>query len=1038
MVSVPAMAQDEYEPGSDGEAGSARSSDLVLWYDEPAGDWENHGLPIGNGHLGGVVFGEVGTERIQFNEKTLWSGGPAPGRNYTNGNWVSPRPDALEQARQLIEDETEVAPGRITQLLGQGRVGYGSYSTFGELRLDFGDAGQAEDYVRDLDIENAVATVGYTLDGVRYTREYFASYPAGVMVMRLSADRAASLDVTISQTVPSGRANTEFSRDGGRLTVAGNLDDNQLRFESQVDVRAEGGTVGGTQDTVTVEGADVITIVLGAGTDYSDEYPAYRGDDPHLRVTETVDAAAATSYQQLRAAHVADHRELFERFALDLGQQVPDIPTDELLSAYAAGSLTAEHARHLEVLYGQYGRYLLIASSRPGSLPANLQGVWAQGTSNPWSADYHVNINLQMNYWPAEVTNLAETAEPLHEFIDALRAPGRVSAREMFDADGWVVHNETNPFGFTGVHDWSTAFWFPEANGWLTRHLWEHYLFTQDDQFLAETAYPIMKEAAEFWLDFLVEDPRDGTLVVSPSFSPEHGPYTAGAAMSQQIVWDLLTTTIAAGELLDADESFLADVRQTLDQLDPGLRIGSWGQLQEWKTDIDDPGNQHRHVSHLYALHPGNQIDPQTSPEYTEAAKVSLNARGDGGTGWSKAWKINFWARLLDGDRAHKMLREQLTGSTLPNLWDTHPPFQIDGNFGGTAGMAEMLVQSHADDIHVLPALPGDWRDGSFDGLRARGAVTVGADWRAGAPTEVRVRPDNDGELAVRHDSFTGPVVVLRGDGRPMDFVADSGVVTFTARAGETYRIVPQVHVSVDAPGSLHAPGAEIPVSVTVAASGRNLGVTRVSLRLPDGWSVEPETVRLAPVRPRLARTAEFVVGVPADTPDGTYGLSAHVASDDWSVSADTSVHVGRVNLALHKSAGQSSTAFGGAAGRAVDGNTGGSYGGGSVTHTDFQDEAWWQVDLGAAEPISRISIWNRTDCCAERLTDFYVHVSESPFASTSLADTLADEAVWSYHHAGQGGTPSVVEVGQQGRYVRVQLAGTNALSLAEVQVFAD
>jgi alpha-L-fucosidase 2 len=1039
-----AVAADAHGGGGGGWTGAAPAAlterrtepPYRLWYTEPATSWEREGLPVGNGSLGGVVFGGVNLERLQFNEKTLWTGGPAPGREYTNGNWTSPRPHALAEARRLIDEQVRVDPEPITKLLGQPKVGYGSYSTFGEIRLDFGDLGPARDYVRDLTLDEGVASVSFEADGVRYRRELFASYPDQVLVTRLTADQPGALTFTLSQTVPAGRRDTQVTRDGARLTVAGSLDDNGLRFESQLHVTAEGGTVGGTATTVTVTGADAVTIVLAAGTDYADEYPTYRGEDPHAQVTATVDAAAAKPYAELRAAHVADVAALFDRLRLDLGQELPDIPTDELLRRYGEGTLEPAHARYLEALYTQYGRYLLIGSSRPGSLPANLQGVWAEGTSNPWGADYHVNINLQMNYWLAEVTNLAETTPPLHEFIDALRAPGRVSAREMFDADGWVVQNETNPFGYTGVHDWPTAFWFPEAGAWLTRHLWEHYLFTLDRDFLAQRAYPVMKEAAEFWLDFFVEDPRDGTLVVSPSYSPEHGPYTAGAAMSQQIVWDLLTNTIAAGEELGVDAAFRERLRETRDRLDPGLRIGSWGQLQEWKVDIDDPTNDHRHVSHLYALHPGSQISPRTTPEYAEAARVSLRARGDGGTGWSKAWKINFWARLLDGDHAHTMLREQLTHSTLPNLWDTHPPFQIDGNFGGTAGVAEMLVQSHLDAIDVLPALPRVWRNGSVDGLRARGAFTVGVTWREGAVTEVRLQSDKGRDAVLRHEAFRGPVRVYRADGRAAPFRVEGDRIVLPTKAGASYRVVRQAVVATDGPTDVVRPGSRLSVEVTVAANDRRaVPATRVRLEAPEGWSVS-EAVQLPPARPGRPATALFTVDVPADVADGEYVLTARVASGDWTVSSRVVVDVARENLALRKATTQSSTAFGGDSARAVDGNTSGVWSAGSVTHTDFEPEAWWQVDLGAVTEIDEIRLWNRTDCCAERLTDFYVHVSDQPFASTSLAETLADPDVWSYHHEGTAGTPSVVEVGRAGRYIRVQLAGENALSLAEVQVY--
>lgn len=480
-----------------------------------------------------------------------------------------------------------------------------------------------------------------------------------------------------------------------------------------------------------------------------------------------MDSAARTSYEKVRDTHVRDHRALFDRVALDIGQQLPDLPTDQLLARYTGGASPADRA--LEALFFQYGRYLLIASSRAGSLPANLQGVWNNSTTPPWSADYHSNINLQMNYWPAEVTNLAETTAPYDRYIEAMRAPGRQTAKEMFGTAGWVVHNETNPYGFTGVHDWSTAFWFPEAAAWLTQQMYEHYRFGGSTDYLRSTAYPAMKEAAEFWLANLRTDPRDGLLVVTPSYSPEHGDFTVGAAMSQQIVHDLLTNTLEAARTLGDAPAFRGRLENALDRLDPGLRVGSWGQLQEWKADRDDPADDHRHVSHLFALHPGRQIEP--GGQWAEAAKVSLRARGDGGTGWSKAWKINFWARLRDGDHAHRMLAEQLKGSTLPNLWDTHPPFQIDGNFGATSGIAEMLLQSQHDTVDILPALPSSWPDGSVRGLRARGGFTVDVEWAAGQARRVVITASRNREVTVRSTLFT------------------SGEKVFKARAGSRYTL---------------------------------------------------------------------------------------------------------------------------------------------------------------------------------------------------------------------------------------------------------
>ncbi|MFJ6675008.1 glycosyl hydrolase family 95 catalytic domain-containing protein [Actinosynnema sp. NPDC091369] len=759
---------------------------LTLWYDGPATDWETGSLPIGNGALGGGVFGGVARERVQLNEKTLWTGGPGSAEGYDSGNWTSPRPRALHEVRELVERDHRVSPDTVAAALGQPRRGFGAHQPFGELVLALTDPpAEVADYRRALDLSRAVASVTYRADGVRYTREYFASAADGVIVARLSADHPGRIGFTASITAPDNRSQ-HFTANRGRAVFTGALHDNGMRFESQLHLLHHGGTCTDNPDgTVTVADADSAVLVFAAGTDYAPDHPTYRGPDPHERVRRTVDAASAKGWQALLDAHLRDHRALFDRVRLDLGQQPVDVPTDELLRGYATAPAPARRA--LEALYFQYGRYLLIASSRPGTLPANLQGVWNNSVTPPWSGDYHVNINLQMNYWPAETTNLAETAGPLFDFVDALREPGAVTARELHGSRGWVVNNETNPFGFTGVHDWPTAFWFPEAGAWLAHHYVEHYLFTKDERFLRERAYPVLKELARFWLDGLAVDPRDGTLVVTPSYSPEHGDFSAGAAMSQQIVRQLFAHVVSTADDV-GDAAFGAEVREALDRLDPGTRIGSWGQLQEWKEDRDDPANTHRHVSHLFALFPGNAISPRTTPDLAAAAKTSLTARGDGGTGWSKAWKINFWARLHDGDHAHRMLAEQLVGSTLPNLWDTHPPFQIDGNFGATAGVAEMLLQSQDGVVHVLPALPAEWPDGSYTGLRARGDVTVDARWSDGTPREITLATGRDGTLTVRGTLFGGDFrLVDTRTGKPVPHRRDGDSTTFTARAGHRY-----------------------------------------------------------------------------------------------------------------------------------------------------------------------------------------------------------------------------------------------------------
>lgn len=767
---------------------------LTLWYDEPATDWESQALPIGNGALGAMIFGGVATERIQLNEKTLWTGGPGSVEGYDAGNWRQPRPAALAEVRRAIDERGRVSPTEVARMLGQRRTGYGSYTTLGDLFLRFDPApSEVTGYRRELELERALVRVTYRAGTVRYAREYFASYPHRVLVVRLTADRPGQIGFTVAQTAPANRTRRATAA-GGRITVAGALTDNGLRYEAQVQVLADGGRRADNADgSITVTGADAVTLVVAAGTDYADRYPHYRGPDPHPAVTAAVDRAAGTPYPRLRAAHERDHAALFDRVTMDLGAVLPSLPTDELLHRYGVADDQLDRA--LEALYFQYGRYLLIASSRPGSLPANLQGVWSAHESGPWGVDYHVNINLQMNYWPAEVTNLAETTGPLWDFIDALRAPGAVTAQEMFGSRGWVMHDETNPYGFTGVHDWPTAFWFPEGAAWLARHCYEHYRFTRDEGFLRERTYPVLRELAEFWLDTLVTDRRDGRLVVSPSYSPEHGDFSAGAAMSQQIVWDLLQNVTEAAEILGVDAELRTRIGAALDRLDPGLRIGSWGQLQEWKEDWDAPANTHRHVSHLFALHPGRRISPRATPALADAARVSLTARGDGETGWSKAWKINFWARLRDGDHAHRMLAEQLRGSTLPNLFDTHPPFQIDGNLGATAGIAEMLLQSHLDEVDILPALPAAWPSGRVTGLRARGDLVVDVTWSDRKAREIVLTAGRTGPVTVRSPLFAGRyqlVDTATGDPAcaaddPMRVGEDSAAVTFTAVAGHRY-----------------------------------------------------------------------------------------------------------------------------------------------------------------------------------------------------------------------------------------------------------
>jgi alpha-L-fucosidase 2 len=766
-------------------AARAAAPSQVLWYGEPAADWERDALPIGNGALGAMVFGGVALDRVQFNEKTLWTGGPGS-RQYDFGIPEQSIAAAVRGVADRIDTVARLEPEEVARRLGRRAQGYGDYQSFGDLYLSFPSLDAApRDYRRELDIGRAVASTTYELDGVKYQREYFASYPDGVIVIALSADRPGRISFRARLAIPDNRR-VRMSAKDGRIVASGSLDDNGLGYEAAAQIISVNGVradLPGGQ--VNITGADAATIILSAGTNYSQSYPRYRGADPHQAVRTRVDRAAARSAAELRARHVADHQALFDRVVLDLGHRTSALPTDQLLGRYGSGDSAIDRA--LEALYFQYGRYLLIASSRPGSLPANLQGVWNHSRKPPWNADYHVNINLQMNYWPAYATNLAETALPLLDFIDSLVAPGERSARQIMGAPGWTVFLNTNIWGYTGLIDWPTAFWQPEAGAWLAQHYYEHYRYTGDEQFLRARAWPVMKGAAQFWLAALRTDPRDERLVVSPSYSPEQGPFTAGAAMSQQIVYDLFVNVIEAAGRAD-DQSFVKEVSTTLARLDPGVRIGSWGQLQEWKTDLDDRNNDHRHVSHLFALHPGRQISVFGTPELARAARVSLAARGDGGTGWSKAWKINFWARLLDGERAHKLLAEQLRGSTLPNLLDTHPPFQIDGNFGATAGIAEALVQSQHGEIHVLPALPAAWPRGYVTGLRARGNIGVDIRWSSGKADEVVVSAQRSQDVSIRTDMCRPACELLELPDRRAVLTTDRGELhTFAARAGRRY-----------------------------------------------------------------------------------------------------------------------------------------------------------------------------------------------------------------------------------------------------------
>ncbi|MFJ5955273.1 glycosyl hydrolase family 95 catalytic domain-containing protein [Paenarthrobacter sp. NPDC092416] len=871
--STPASAAVVLEGGQPLSPGSSMTPDptTTLWYDTPATSWENQSLPIGNGDQGASIFGGVSEERLTLNEHSLWTGGPGSRDGYNFGNWAGPRPGALDGVRDKLDEQGSMSPEEVAAILGNpsyfnggpGRIpGFGAYQVFGNMFLEVPGASEYTDYRRSLDIGSAVSSVRYkTTSGATITREYLASTPDNVIAFRLTADQSGQ--IAFKTRFESPHSPQVTAGNDGQITVKGSLAENGMKYELQAKVVADGGTLGANAGQVTVSGANSATIFLTMGTDYAADYPTYRGVDPHDQAVADVTAAVAKGYDAVRATHVDHYREQFNRVSLDLGGVPPTDPTNVVLADYSGGSSPQD--RWLESLYFAFGRYLLISSSQPGGLPANLQGVWNDSTSPAWEADYHTNINVQMNYWPAEVTGLSDSAEPLIDFVQGLVEPGRETARSMFGTDGWIVQQNTNVFGFTGVHDWPTSFWMPEAAAWLMQPIYEHYQFTGDKDYLANRAYPMMKEATEFWLQNLREDPRDGKLVVTPSFSPEQGPFTAGAAMPEQIVANLLSSTIDATKELGVDPEFRARVEDALGRMDPGLAIGSWGQIKEWKTEesLDNQWNTHRHVSQLFALYPGNAIDVRNEPALAQAAKTVLNARTDGGTGWSKAWKVNFWARLLDGDRAQSVLAGQLKDSTLDNLWDTHPPFQIDGNFGGTSGIAEMLLQSQHNEIDVLPARPSVWANGSYENLVARGGAKVSAKWAGGATQLVKVAPKAAGPVTVRSDLFNGGFsAVDETTGATIAAQPTAGVLTFEAVAGHVYRFA--VPASLELGGAEYVQaGAGGVTTATVQALGGNLAPGLLKLTAPDGWLVSPQSVRIGETTAGSAQPVEFTAWSP-------------------------------------------------------------------------------------------------------------------------------------------------------------------------------
>ncbi len=792
----------------------AEDAMYYLHYDKPADitsydAWEKLSLPVGNGNIGGNVFGGIGKERITLNEKTMWKGGPSDLRpNYNGGNNIDNGKygETLKEVQRLFrEGKDSEASSLCNQLIGD-KDGYGGYQQFGNLYLDFGEVNDVVNYRRGLDIEKGIADVSYDVDNVHYEREIFTSYIDNVMVVRLTS-KGGNLDLTVALEPENGGAaprKSTITASGNTILLTGELDDNQLKYSGYLKVLGKGVSKEG--EKLRIKGTDEAIIILSMGTDYALDYPAYRTGESqselNKRVKKCVENAAKKSYDTLKSEHIEDVTGLMGRVNLDLGQINPSLTTDKLLAGYKANTLTKEEKAYLEVLLFQYGRYLLVSSSRENNiLPANLQGIWVGKNGSAWNSDYHINVNLQMNYWHAYNTNLKECAIPMIEYVEGLREPGRKTANIYFGVEstkenpenGFTANTQSTPYGWTAPgwqFDWG---WSPASVPWMLQNVWEYYEYTLDEEFLKETIYPIMKEEAVFYSQILIED-EEGRLISTPAYSPEHGPRTNGNTYEQTLIWQLFTDTIKAGEIIGEDEELLDEWRNILSRLRQPIEIGTDGQVKEWYEETAlgsmkwSDAYGHRHLSHLLGLYPGDLISVDT-PEWFEAARVSLDARVDASTGWAMGQRINTWARLGDGEHMYYLVQTLIKTGILNNLWDTHPPFQIDGNFGYTAGVAEALMQSNMGYINILPAIPAAWSTGKVEGLIARGNYEVGIKWDNKVPHTVTINA-NETDKCIVNMTMGREFSVTDSKGNNVEYEnVKTNRIAFDAKAGETYTI---------------------------------------------------------------------------------------------------------------------------------------------------------------------------------------------------------------------------------------------------------